>query len=114
MKYKMQKVRFAILKFVIIWNGSIKNLRNAWRLFLRALSGGPSKSVPLDFGTKNSLPSLFVSEKGMAHINRKSKLLFFSSLSLLLRAKIEFGRTGVADHDQKGEVHLFCKVCYVP
>ena len=54
MKHKMQEVRFAILNFVIIWNGGIKNLRNAWRLFLRALSGGPSKSVPLDFGTKKS------------------------------------------------------------
>ena len=33
-------------------------------------AGSPAKSGPLDFGIKNSFSSFFVSEKGLAHINK--------------------------------------------
>ena len=36
-------------------------------LYSNALSGSPAKSGPLDFGTKNSFPSFFVSEKALTH-----------------------------------------------
>ena len=40
------------------------------------LSGSLSKSGPLDFGTKNNLPSFFVSEKGLVHIYKKAIYYF--------------------------------------
>ena len=70
------------------------------------LSGSLSKSSPLDFGTKNNFPSFFVSgRKGLAHIYIKSNLLFSSFLFLLCyEPKLNFGRTAVADRDQKGKL----------
>jgi len=74
------------------------------------LSGSPAKSGPLDFGTKNYFPSFFVSEKGLTHIYQKSNLLFSNSLFLLCyEPKLNFGRSGVADRDQKGKFHRFCE-----
>ena len=40
-------------------------------------SGSPSKSGPVDFRTKNSFPSFFVSEKGLTHVNKKA-IYYFS------------------------------------
>ena len=46
-----------------------------WKVDL--LSGSLSnKSGPLDFGTKNNIPSFFVSEKGLAHICKKAIYYF--------------------------------------
>ena len=71
-----------------------------------SLSGSLSKNSPLDFGTKNNFPSFFVSEKGLAHIYKKNNLLFSSFLVLLCyEPKLHFGRTEVADRDQKGKIH---------
>ena len=54
-----------------------------------SLSGSLAKSGPLDFGTESNFPSLFVSEKGLAHIYKKA--FFFQFLIFaLLRAKIAF------------------------
>ena len=79
----------------------------------KPLRGSPAKSGPLDFGTKNNFPSFFVSEKGLTHIE-KSNLLFSNSLFLLCyEPKLNFGRTEVADRDQKGKIHRFCEACYV-
>ena len=39
-------------------------------------SGSPAKSGPLDFGTKNNFPSLFVREKGLAHTYKKAIYYF--------------------------------------
>ena len=79
------------------------------------LSGSLAKSGPLDFGSKNNFPSVFVSEKGLVHMYKKSNLLFSSFLVLLCyESKLHFGRTEVADRDQKGKVHRFCEACYVP
>ena len=70
------------------------------------LSGSLSKSGPLDFGTKNNFPSFFVSEKGLVHICKKNNLLFSSFLFLLCyKPKLNFGRTAVAERDQKGKIH---------
>ena len=44
-----------------------------------SLSGSPAKSGPLDFGTKNNVPSFFVSEKDLVHIykNKICSVLYF-------------------------------------
>ena len=42
-------------------------------------------------------------------------MLFFNFIFLpCYEPKLNFGRTDVADRDQKGEIHRFCKACYVP
>ena len=46
--------------------------------------GSPAKSGPLDFGTKNSFSSFFVSEKGLAHINKKE--IYYVSIPNFCRA----------------------------
>ena len=74
------------------------------------LSGSLSKSGKRNFGTKNNFPSFFVSEKGLAHIYNKAIYFFQLLIFALLRAKItfcNFGRTEVADRDQKGNIHRF-------
>ena len=40
------------------------------------ISGSPPKSGPLDFRIKNNFPSLFVSEKGLANIYKKTIYYF--------------------------------------
>ena len=81
--------------------------------YLQHLSGSLSKSGPLDFGKKNNFSSIFVNQKGLVCI--KSNLLFSSFLFLLCyEPKLPFGRTEVADRNQKGKIHRFCEACYVP
>ena len=55
------------------------------------LSGSLSKSGSLDLGFKNSFPSFFVSEKGLAHIYiyKRQFIIFQFLIFALLRAKIE-------------------------
>ena len=80
------------------------------------LSGSPVKSGPLDIGTKNNFPSFFVSEKGLVHIH-KNLIYYFPALYFALHCyepKFNFGRTEVADRDQKGKIHRFCEARYVP
>jgi len=73
----------------------------------------PLKAVHSTSGPKIIFLHFFVSEKGLTHIE-KSNLLFSNSLFLLCyEPKLNFGRTEVADHDQKGKIHRFCKACYV-
>ena len=72
------------------------------------------KAVHSTSGLKIIFPPFFVSEKGLAHIE-KSNLLFSSFLFLLCyKPKFHFGRTEVADRDEKGKIHRFCEACYVP
>ena len=90
-----------------LWN-SLQNLSHV-------LSGSPTNSGPLDFGTKNIFHSFLVSEKDLAHIDKKSNLSFFKSLILpCYEPKLNFGRTEVAVRGYKGEIHRFCKACDVP
>ena len=79
------------------------------------LSGSLSKSGPLDFGTKNNFPSFFVSEKGLVHMYKKAIYYFpVSHFCFATSKKMNFGRTAVAERDQKGKIHRFCEACYVP
>ena len=56
-------------------------------VFLKTdLSDGPAKGGPLDFGTKNTFPLFFVSEKGLVQRIKKNNLLFFNSFYLVPRA----------------------------
>jgi len=63
----------------------------------------------------NTFPSFFVSEKGLTHRDKKkSNLLFSNSLFLLCyEPKLKFGRSEVADRDQKGKIQPFCEASYV-
>ena len=66
--------------------GWFSTMRQTWIVNVvrskQLLSGSPTKSCPLDFGTKISFPSFFVSEKCLANINKKAILLFFNFLFL--------------------------------
>ena len=77
------------------------------------LSGSLSESGPRNFGTENNFPSFYVSQKGLAHIYKK-RFIFFQLFLLCYKPKLHFGRTEVADRDQKGKIHRFCEACYVP
>ena len=68
------------------------------------LSGSLSESGPRNFGTKNNFPSFSVSQKGLAHIYKKQSI-FFQLFLLYYEPKLHFGRTEVADHDQKGKIY---------
>ena len=92
--------------------GMVSNFRS----FLSALlSGSLSKSGLLDFGAKTNFPSFFCQWKGFGtYIYKKSTLLSSNLLfSPCYEPKLHFGRTEVADRDQKGKIHRFCKACYV-
>ena len=85
------------------------------RSYAHNFSGSLAKSGPLNFGTKNNFPSFFVSEKGSPHIYIKSNFLFSNFLFLLCyEPKFHFGRTEVADCNQKGKIHRFLEACYIP
>ena len=76
--------------------------RNACFIETQSLSGSSAKSGPLNFGTKNTYV-------------QKSNLLFSISIFLFCyEPKLNFGRTEVADHDQKGKILRFCEARYVP
>ena len=52
-------------------------MENFWgNVSFKQLSGSPAKSGPLDFQTKNTFPSFFVSEKGLVHIYKNATYYF--------------------------------------
>ena len=75
-----------LLDFQARLQGWFSTMRQTWIVNVvrskQLLSGSPTKSCPLDFGTKISFPSFFVCEKGLVNINKKAVLLFFNSLFL--------------------------------
>ena len=80
---------------------------------VKGLSGSLSKSGPLDFWTKNNFTS-FLSLKRAWRIY-KNQFIFSNFLVLLCyEPKLHFGRTEVADRDQKRKILGFFEGRFVP